>query len=87
VAAGISPAGIPALFETLLAERDRRPGRVESWFGTHPLEESRVEQTRRWVAAVDDATRATLAVDSPEFQEFKRRVAALPPSPEPSPEP
>jgi predicted Zn-dependent protease len=87
VAADISPAGVPALFETLLAERARQPGRVESWFATHPLEESRVEQTRRWVAAVDDATRATLVVDSPEFQEFKRRVAALPPPVEPSPGP
>jgi predicted Zn-dependent protease len=83
--AGISPAGVPAMFETLLAERDRRPGVVEAWFGTHPLEERRVDETRRLIAALDPGRVEALAVDSPEFQEFKRRVQALPPPPEPPP--
>jgi predicted Zn-dependent protease len=87
VRAGISPAGIPSMFETLMAERDRRPGVVEAWFGTHPLEERRVRETRRIIATLDRAKVAALAVDSPEFQAFKRRVQALPPSPEPPPQP
>jgi predicted Zn-dependent protease len=85
VQAGISPAGVPSMFETLMAERRRQPGVVEAWFGTHPLEERRVEETRRLVARIDRATIAQLAVDSPEFQAFKRRVQALPPPPEPPP--
>jgi len=79
VRAGISPAGIPAMFETLMAERDRQPGVVEGWFGTHPLEERRVRETRRLISALGPARVDALAVDSPEFQEFKRRVLALPP--------
>jgi beta-barrel assembly-enhancing protease len=85
VRAGISPAGIPAMFETLLAERDRRPGVVEAWFGTHPLEERRVDETRRLIARLSPAKTEALAVDSPEFQAFKRRVLALPPPPEGAP--
>ena len=87
VRAGISPAGVPSLFETLMAERARQPGLLDSWFGTHPLEESRVEETRRLVAQIDPATLGTLVVDSPEFQAFRRRVRALPPSPSPRPQP
>ena len=83
VRVGISPAGVPSLFETLIAERARQPGLVDAWFGTHPLEESRVEETRRLVAQLDPATLGTLVVDSPEFRTFRRRVRSLPAPPEP----
>jgi len=83
VRAGISPAGIPAMFESLMAERRAEPGVVDAWFGTHPLEESRIAETRRLVNALDPAQVAALTVDSPEFQAFQRRVRALPPPPEP----
>lgn len=81
VRAGISPAGIPSFFETLMAERRSAPGPVAAWFGTHPLEESRVTETRRLVASLDPAAVGSLTVDSPEFQAFQRRVRALPPPP------
>ena len=84
VRAGISPAGIPSMFETLMKERRAEPGVVDAWFGTHPLEESRVTETRRLVGALDAAQVAQLAVDSPEFQAFQRRLRALPPPPEPA---
>jgi predicted Zn-dependent protease len=81
VRAGISPTGIPSMFETLMAERRSSPGVVDTWFGTHPLEESRVAETRRLVSALDPGMVAALTVDSPEFQAFHRRVRALPPPP------
>ena len=77
-------AGIPSMFETLMKERRAEPGVVDAWLGTHPLEESRVTETRRLVSALDAAQVAQLAVDSPEFQAFQRRLRALPPPPEPA---
>ena len=42
VRAGISPQGMVTMFQKLIAERKSRPGGVEAWFRTHPLEEDRV---------------------------------------------
>jgi beta-barrel assembly-enhancing protease len=77
--AGISPAGIPRFFETLLRERQASPGPLETWFRTHPLEETRVERTRELVRSLPPEASRRLVEDSPEFQAFKRRVMALPP--------
>lgn len=84
IAAGIDPNGIPSFFEELIAERARRPGGVEGWFNTHPLEESRVRATRDLIANLRGARTQELTKDLPEFQRIKARLAALPPPPEPS---
>jgi len=81
VRAGIHPEGIPQMFEILLEERQRRPGSVESWFATHPLEESRIRETRAAIARIDPAILQSLARDSQNFQRFQERVRSLPPSP------
>jgi predicted Zn-dependent protease len=81
--AGIDPSGIPRFFETLLRERRASPGPLETWFRTHPLEESRVEHTRDLVQALPAATRRGLVEDTRDFQAFKQRVHALPPAPLP----
>ena len=81
VRAGISPQGIPAMFETLLEERRRRPGGVEAWFATHPLEEDRIEHTRALISRIDPAILQTLTVDSRNFQAFKQRLMSLPAPP------
>jgi len=81
--AGISPLGIPGMFEILLKERQTEPSAVDAWFRTHPLEESRIEKSRERIAKIDPAVLNGLMVDSPNFQAFKRRLAALPPSPPP----
>lgn len=74
VRAGIHPAGIPELFETLLAERRTRPAGVEAWFATHPTEESRIATTRRQVEAIPAATLAGLTRTTQSFEDFRRRV-------------
>jgi len=81
IRAGIHPEGIPQMFEILLEERQRRPGGVESWFATHPLEESRIRQTRAAIAKIDPAILQSLARDSQNFQRFQERIRSLPPSP------
>ncbi len=83
IRAGIHPEGIPQMFEILLAERQRSPGGVESWFATHPLEENRIAATRADITKVDAAILQSLARDSRNYQAFKQRVEGLPPPPAP----
>jgi predicted Zn-dependent protease len=85
VKAHIDPHGIPEMFQILLAERKSNPSSVDAFFSTHPLEESRIAATNAQIAAYPAAEVRNLQVDSDAFKAFKRRVAALPPSPAPKP--
>jgi len=64
-------------------ERNRNPSAVENWFATHPLEEDRIADTEKLIATYDPAILRSLTEDSRNFQTFKARVKALPPSPVP----
>jgi predicted Zn-dependent protease len=79
--AGIDPRGIPAMFRVLLAERNRNSSAVDSWFSTHPLEEDRIAETEAIIKQIDEAILETLTADTQNYQEFRRRVTALPPPP------
>ncbi len=81
VRAGISPNGIPEMFQILLNERASNPSAVEGWFATHPTEESRIADTQQMIAKIDPAILRTLTTDSQGFHTFQARVRALPPSP------
>jgi predicted Zn-dependent protease len=83
IRAGISPNGIPEMFQILINERQSNPGGVESWFATHPLEEDRIAETQRIIASYSPAILRSLATDSRNYQTFKTRVRSLPPSPTP----
>ena len=83
VRAGISPNGIPEMFEILIAERQSNPSAVEGWFSTHPLEEDRIAATRAQIAQISPSILRTLSTDSQRYQAFKQRIRALPPSPTP----
>ncbi|HEX2723125.1 MAG TPA: M48 family metallopeptidase [Gemmatimonadaceae bacterium] len=74
----IDPEGIPSLFEVLMQQRRSEPSVVESWFSTHPLEESRIEHARVLIKDSGAATAGGLLQNLPSFIEFKRRIAALP---------
>ena len=82
VRAGVSPEGIPTMFETMLAMRKNEPGLVQTFFGSHPVEEDRIATTHRLVEGVDPGIRATLDRDEADFQTMKSRLATLPKSPE-----
>lgn len=82
--AGINPSGIPEFFRVLLAERKRSPGVVDSFFGSHPLEESRVIYTDGLIATYDGRSLANLTSNDTGYREFKALVASLPP-PAPTP--
>lgn len=81
IRAGIDPNGIPEMFAKLMEERRNRPAGVDAWFLTHPLEEDRIEQTKAIIATYDPLILQGLIEDSQNFQAFKARLAAQPPSP------
>ena len=83
VQAGIDPNGIPEMFRILLDERTRKPGALDAWFRSHPLEEDRIAAAQARIAAIPADSVRGLTRDTPNFQAFKRRLAALPPSPPP----
>ena len=76
--ADIDPDGIPSMFERLLQERRTRPGPVEGWFASHPLEEDRIARTRALIERIEPAQLEGLRQDSPDFHAFRARIAALP---------
>jgi predicted Zn-dependent protease len=78
IRAGISPEGVPQMFEILLAERSRNPGAVESWFSTHPGEEERITETRAVIAQYQPAILRTLTTNTTSYNTFKTRVRSLP---------
>lgn len=78
VRAGISPEGVPALFQVLIAVRKSEPGLVQAFFGSHPVEEDRVAQTQRLVDRVDPVIERTLVRDESEFQGMRARLVGLP---------
>lgn len=78
IKAGISPLGIPTMFQTLLNERQNNPSRLEAFFATHPLEESRITDTRNQINQYSPGEIQGLTRDTQEFQNFKRRLMSLP---------
>ncbi len=83
IKAGIDPHGVPAMFQILLDERKTNPTAVDAFFATHPLEESRITATNAEIATYSATQLRNLTVDTDAFQQFKRRLASLPPSPAP----
>ena len=81
IRAGISPNGIPQMFEILIAERKSNPGAVEGWFATHPGEEERITLANAMIAQYDPAIIKSLTVNTPRYNDFKARVRSLPPAP------
>lgn len=74
--AGIDPRGIPAMFERLAAVRRVDPTSLDAWFGSHPLEESRVARTNALISAIG-ASRLEGLTEDPTFPSFKDSVRAL----------
>ncbi|MEO8194658.1 MAG: M48 family metallopeptidase [Gemmatimonadales bacterium] len=76
--AGISPQGIVTMFEKLIAERRSRPGAVEGWFATHPMEEDRIAAAQAAISAIPASQRAGLSTNSSNYNSFLSRIRSLP---------
>ncbi len=83
VRAGIDPRGMVDLFQVLIDERQSNPSAVETWLATHPVEEDRIADVKRMIAQVPPAVLNSLTKDSRNYQRFRDRIMALPPSPTP----
>jgi predicted Zn-dependent protease len=79
IRAGISPQGMPTMFEKLLAERKSHPSAVEGWFATHPLEEDRIAAVRAQIASYPASQLRGLQTNSSNYNSFVARVRSLPP--------
>ena len=77
VAGGIDPRGIPAMFERLRAIRQVDPTALDAWFGSHPLEESRVARTNALISMIGPSRLEGLLSDEPSFASFRESVKAL----------
>jgi predicted Zn-dependent protease len=77
VAAGIDPRGIPAMFKRLGAIRQADPTALDAWFGSHPLEESRVARTNALISTIGPSRLEALVSDEPSFASFRESVRAL----------
>jgi predicted Zn-dependent protease len=77
LAAGIDPRGIPSMFERLAAARAADPSALDSWFGSHPLEESRVARTNELISTIGPARLDALASDNPSFAAFQEAVRGI----------
>jgi predicted Zn-dependent protease len=83
VRAGIDPEGLPAFFEKLFEEQKRQPSLVETFFSTHPSDESRVAHTRKQIAGLKLDPKKELRRDTPDFHAIQERVRAWPAPPKP----
>ncbi len=79
IRSGISPQGMPSMFEKLLQERRSQPSAVEGWFATHPLEEDRIAAVRAQIASYPASQLRGLQTNSSNYTSFVARVRSLPP--------
>ena len=70
--AGYNPEGMASMFETLLAQRQRRPNALERFFASHPLTEERITNVRQEAEQMP-ANDQFISQDQ-DFQRFKQRV-------------
>ena len=82
--AGIDPEGLPSFFQKLLDTRKTQPTAFESFFSTHPTDQSRVAATRKQIVATGVAGK-DLVRDTPEFHAIQARVKTMPPPPKAPP--
>ena len=83
VRAGIDPEGLTTFLQKLLDQRTTQPTFVESFFATHPTDESRIRALRKHLAALPRSNGRTLTRDTPEFQMVRARLQAMPRPPSP----
>lgn len=78
VRAGISPEGLPAFFEKLLALGG--PGAssgIAVWFQDHPGTQDRIDEVQQQIKQLPAGQLANLRTDEPAFHEFKSRLNAI----------
>jgi predicted Zn-dependent protease len=77
---GVDPRGMLTLFEGFREEEVAAPSSpVGGWLSTHPSSASRLRMTRREIREDLKDPHGELAVQVPSYDDFMRRLRALPP--------
>ena len=79
VRAGFDPEGLPAFLQWMLDQRTDQPTPIDAFFATHPTDQARIVSLDRQIAKVARSPRGALASDTPEFQNIRQHLRALPP--------
>jgi predicted Zn-dependent protease len=85
--AGIDPEGLPSFFQKLLDTRAQQPTAVESFFSTHPTDQSRVNATRKQISELASVPGRQLVRDNAEFHAIQAHLKTIPPPPKAPPPP
>jgi predicted Zn-dependent protease len=81
IASGVDPNGMVSLFNGFVKEEATLPqGGVGQWFATHPATLQRLKITRDEIRVRRPAAKK-LATQVPSYEDFLRRLHALPPPP------
>jgi hypothetical protein len=65
----------------LIEERRTSPAFIEGFFASHPLEEDRIRATQGEIDAIDPSQLNGLRSSDANYDAFRQRLRALPPSP------
>jgi beta-barrel assembly-enhancing protease len=83
--AGYDPMGMITFFEKLEQKSKASPSKLQLFFSTHPNSAERVANISKQMKALP--ARQKPIVTTSEFKNMKKRLAKLPPSPPPKPQP
>jgi predicted Zn-dependent protease len=81
LASRINPQGLVSMFQLLIAEQQRSPSALESWFSTHPTTQERIQNTQRMIAQVPASQMRGLTTNTSAYNSFKSRLRSLPAAP------
>jgi predicted Zn-dependent protease len=79
--AGYNPQGMVSFFEKLEQLRKTEPGKLETFFSTHPNPAERVSNVSHEIQSFP--RKQNLKVDDPRFLDMKHRLSQLPKAPTP----
>jgi predicted Zn-dependent protease len=83
VKAGINPEGLPSFFQRMLDSQKAEPTAVESFFSTHPTDQSRIDATRKQIESLHLDPAKPLQRDDSAFHAIQKRTRELPSAPPP----
>lgn len=79
---GWHPDGLVSFFRTMMANRDSKPGALESLFASHPLTEDRIREVERMIDGIPEARLEGLRRNSRAYAGLRTALERHPPPPE-----
>jgi beta-barrel assembly-enhancing protease len=74
----VHPNGLVTMFQKLMAEQQRSPSSVETWFSTHPTTQERINATRAEISRYSASQLSNMRTGSNEYNTLKSRLRQLP---------